>query len=130
MKKIYWIILIAIIVIIEVGIVTISYINDNSNSIPNNYIAIFKGETAETVHTTYLYKTKKGKTTKYKYINTISTLKGYDNTEWNEKVTKKGTIKKKSKIYEIAKKNEAYSYAKFSNDDNIYSIEEFKERFK
>ena len=130
MKKIYWIIFVAVIVILEIGIVTKSYMSDTKNDIPSNYIAIFKGETSSVVHTTYLYKDKKGNTIEYKYINTISTLEGYDSGEWHEKVTKKGTIKKKNKIYEIAEKNEAYTYAKFSNDDQIYSVEEFKKLFK
>lgn len=130
MKKIYWIILILIVVLVEIGIVTISYINEDKDKIPDNYIVVFKGETSETVHTTYLYKKKKGKKIKYNYINTVSTASGYDSAEWTEKVIKKGKIKKKSDIYKKAEKNEAYSYAKFSNDDRIYSIEEFKERFK
>lgn len=130
MKKLYWIILIVLIIIVEVGMVIYSYRDDNSNTIDDNYILLFKGESAETVYSTYLYKIKKGKKTKYKYINTVSTVSGYDSTNWTEKIIKKGNIKKKNKIYEIAEKNNAYSYAKFSNDDKIYTISEMKELFK
>ena len=113
MKKRYLIILGIVLLLVEVAFVSISYMRDDTGEVPYDYVAVFKGETGEIVHSTYVYKTKKKKKTVYKYVNTVSTLNGYDSTSWNEKVTKKGTLKKKKKIYKIAKKNEATDIAEY-----------------
>lgn len=132
MKKSSLIILVSILLISVTAICTIAYINekDEDNTIPDNYIIIFKGESAETVHTTYVYEVKKKKKVNYKYINTVSTTSTYDSTAIQEEVVKKGTVKKKKKVFEKAKKNNAYSYVKYIKDDKIYTIEEFKDIFK
>ena len=72
---------------------------------------------------------KKNKTT-YKYINTTSTTSTYDSVVSEEKINKKGSTKKKKKIFEIAKKHNAYSYVKDIKEDKIYTIDEFKDIFK
>lgn len=132
MKKSSLIILVSILLISVTAICTIAYINekDEDNTIPDNYIIVFKGESAETVHTTYVYEVVKKKKTTYKYINTISTTSTFDSTAIQEKVIKKGTVKKKKKVFEKAKKNNAYSYVKYIKDDKVYTIEEFKDIFK
>ena len=132
MKKSSLIILVSILLISVTAICTIAYINekDEDNTIPDNYIIVFKGESAETVHTTYVYEVKKKKKVNYKYINTVSTTSTYDSTAIQEEVVKKGTVKKKKKVFEKAKKNNAYSYVKYIKDDKIYTIEEFKDIFK
>lgn len=132
MKKNSLIILISLLLISVIVICTVVYIQerDIDNTIPDNYIIVFKGESAETVHTTYVYEIVKKKKTTYKYINTISTTSTYDSTAIQEEVIKKGTVKKKKKVFEKAKKNNAYSYVKYIKDDKIYSVEEFKDIFK
>ena len=132
MKKRNLIILISILIIIIIAICVITYVREKNtnNIIPNNYIIVFKGESAETVHTTYIYEVKKKKKITYKYINTISTTSTYDSNAIQEKVIKKGKIKKKKKIFEKAKKNNAYSYVKYIKEDKIYSIDDFKNIFK
>lgn len=132
MKKNSLIVLISLLLISVIVICTVVYIQerDIDNTIPDNYIIVFKGESAETVHTTYVYEIIKKKKTTYKYINTISTTSTYDSTAIQEEVIKKGTVKKKKKVFEKAKKNNAYSYVKYIKDDKIYSIEEFKDIFK
>ena len=132
MKKNSLIILISLLLISVIVICTVVYIQerDINNTIPDNYIIVFKGESAETVHTTYVYETVKKKKTTYKYINTISTTSTYDSKAIQEEVIKKGTVKKKKKVFEKAKKNNAYSYVKYVKDDKIYSVEEFKDIFK
>lgn len=132
MKKNSLIILISLLLISVIVICTVVYIQerDINNTIPDNYIIVFKGESAETVHTTYVYEIVKKKKTTYKYINTISTTSTYDSTAIQEEVIKKGTVKKKKKVFEKAKKNNAYSYVKYIKDDKIYSVEEFKDIFK
>ena len=132
MKKNSLIILISLLLISVIVICTVVYIQEREidNTIPDNYIIVFKGESAETVHTTYVYEIVKKKKTTYKYINTISTTSTYDSTAIQEEVIKKGTVKKKKKVFEKAKKNNAYSYVKYIKDDKIYSVEEFKDIFK
>lgn len=132
MKKNSLIILISLLLIAVIVICAVVYIqeSDIDNTIPDNYIIVFKGESAETVHTTYVYEIVKKKKTTYKYINTISTTSTYDSMAIQEEVIKKGTVKKKKKVFEKAKKNNAYSYVKYIKDDKIYSVEEFKDIFK
>lgn len=133
MKKFYLIILIVILLISSIATCTFVYINEknNDNTIPSDYSMVFKGESAESVHTTYVYEVvKKKKKTTYKYINTTSTTSTYDSVISEEKVIKKGTFKKKKKIFEIAKKHNAYSYVKDIKEDKLYSIDEFKDIFK
>lgn len=130
MKKNAVIILIIGLILAQVTIIAYSYINDDKAVVKDDYIAVFKSESGESVNATYLYVTKKkNKKKKYTYINTKSTYSGYDSTNWTEKITKTGTLKKRKKIFEIAKKNNAYSYVRYE-DGKIYSIEEFKKMFK
>ena len=128
MKKIYFLISIALFIIVEALILTtVSYKN---NTIPDNYQIIFKGESGEVVYTTYYYEKKTGKKYTYKYINTISSYQGYDSESWQEKIIKKGKIKEKNKIIEIAEKNNATSYVKYKKEKKIYTLEEFKNILK
>ena len=130
MKKNAVIILLIGLILAQVAIIAYSYINDDKAVVKDDYIAVFKSESGESVNATYLYVTKKkNKKKKYTYINTKSTYSGYDSTNWTEKITKTGTLKKRKKIFEIAKKNNAYSYVRYE-DGKIYSIEEFKKMFK
>lgn len=128
MKKSLWIILIICFIFIQVAFITYSHINNKQTTISGDYIAVFKGESGEKVNSTYLYGQKKGKKKIYKYINTESTSYGYDSTSWEEDITKKGVLKNRKQIFEIAKKNNAYSYVRYE-DGKIYSIEEFKGMF-
>ena len=120
-----FVIIIALIVILST--VVIILFNTNKNDIPNGYIAVFKGESTDVVHTTYLYKEKKKK--KYSYINTITRLDRNDSSMWNEEILQQKKLKKKKDIFKVAKENEADSYVKYEKDGNIYTIEEFKKEF-
>lgn len=132
MKKIYLIILMILLLITTITTCTFVYISEKNNdtTIPTDYIIVFKNESAEIVNTTYVYEVIKKKKTTYKYINTTSTTGTYDSVTAEEKITKKGSTKKKKKIFEIAKKHNAYSYVKDIKEDKIYSINEFKKIFK
>lgn len=132
MKKIYLIILIILLLITTITTCTFVYIREKNNdtTIPTDYIIVFKNESAEIVNTTYVYEVIKKKKKTYKYINTTSTTGTYDSVTAEEKITKKGSTKKKKKIFEIAKKHNAYSYVKDIKEDKIYSIDEYKEIFK
>ena len=131
MNKIKWIVLISFIIVINIVIISISLHQDEKiEKIPDNYIAAFKAEDAETVKTTYLYQKKSGKKIKYQYVNTIITTDPYDDTITQEKIVKTGKLKKKKDIFKIAKKHGAYSYVRIKEDDNIHSIEELEGMWK
>ena len=132
MKKRYFILLCVVLFISIAVTCVVAYTREYNidNTIPTNYIAIFRSESAEIVNTTYVYEVKKKKSVSYKYINTTSTTTTYASVATVEEVTKKGTFKKKNKIFEIAKKNNANSYVKYIKDDKIYTIDEFKNIFK
>ena len=98
MKKNTLIILIIGLVLAQIAIIVYSYTTDNKAVVKDDYIAVFKGESGETVNSTYLYVSKKKNKKKFTYINTTSTYSGYDSTNWNEKITKTGTLKKKIQI--------------------------------
>ena len=137
MKKSIIIMTILVIILSTViMIVLANKYNSIENTIPDGYIAVFRGETGEIVHTTYLYKKqeikKKKKTNKYTYtyINTVSTLSGYDSVNWEERVIKKDKLKKKTDIFKKAKKNSANSYVKYIENDQVYTFEDFKNIWK
>ena len=130
MKKIGWTIITIILLTLEIAVISYEYTKDIDNTIPKKYIAVFKGETAEVVYTTYLYQKKNGKKVTYKYKNTTTQLTGYDSTELTEKITKNGKLKKHKDIFKIAKKNTATTYGKYEKDDAIYTIEEMKKFIK
>ena len=127
MKKRYLISIIIIFIISQIAIITYSYKQNVQSIVTDDYIAVFKGEEGEKTYSTYVYQKKKKKT--YSYINTVSYSSGYDSSNWTEKTTKKGKLKKKKDIYKIAKKNKAYSYVRYKNG-KIYSIEEIKKIIK
>lgn len=130
MKKKTMIILLIVFVLIQVGIIFYA-LEEKQKDIPllEDYVAIFKGETSQTVYSTYIYKKKKKNKVTYHYINTVSTISNYESVNEEEKILKKGKITKLNKIYEIAKKNNAFTYVKYK-DGKIYTIEEIKKKLK
>ncbi len=129
MKKWQVITILVIFILLLVGVVLYDYQQDQDVVFDNNYLAVFRTESENRVSSTYLFvkEDKKGKK-KYQYMNTISTLSGYDSFAWTEEITKKGTLKKKKDIYKKAKKHGAYSYVLYE-DRKVYSIDEFKKMF-
>lgn len=124
MKKIKWFVLVVSFILVNTIVTVVSFQRIGKQIIPTNYIAVFRGESADIVHSTYLYEKNNGKNKKYNYINTLTTFNGYDSTVWKEKVLKKGKIKEKNNILEIAQNNSAYDYVKYKNNQ-FYTIEEF-----
>lgn len=121
------IIIITIIVLLStIGMVLFVTKTEEDNKIAVDYIAVFKGESGETVHTTYLYEKKKKKKITYSYVSTVSSFNNFDSTNWNEKIVKKGKLKKKKDIFKKVEKNGSTSYVKYIKEDKIYTIEEFK----
>ena len=126
--KLFFIMLIILVILLWIGVTVVLFINVDNTKIPDGYVAVFKGETSDVVYSTYVYRVKKKKS--YKYVNTISTIVDFDNYVWDEKVVKKGKAKNKKELFKIAKKNFAYTYVKYQDDNNIYSVDEFDKIFE
>ena len=98
--------------------------------IPQDYIAVFNGGSGERTNSTYVNKLNNGLDNHgYKYINTTNTTKSWGSSEWNVEITSQGELTWQEEVFTIAEKNNAYSYVKIPNDDNTYSIDEFKTMF-
>ena len=54
MKKNALIILIIGLVIAQIAIIAYAFTNENEQIVKDDYVAVFKGESGETVHSTYL----------------------------------------------------------------------------
>lgn len=113
-------------IVILVLIICILILKSN-NKIPDNYIAVFHGGTGEITYETYIYKNKNDNS-KVNYINVTSTTVSYGSAKWKHKITKRGVSSKKD-IFEIAKKNNAYSYVTISSGSETYSVNQYKKIF-
>lgn len=122
-KKIFWMIIILIIICLIISFILL-YLNKN-NKIPDDYIAIFNGGSGEITYKTYIYQKSDSK---FYYINVTSTTVSWGSNETTDRVTKRGTVYSKDKIFEVAKKNNSYSYV-YLQDNESYTIEEFKQIF-
>ena len=127
--KLIAIILIAVITFGTIGFcIHLKY--QNSNNIPNDYIAIFNGGTGEITYSTYIYKIDNGHDNYgFKYINATNTTVSWGNPNWKIKITDKGEVARTDDIFAVAKENNAYSYVSLPNDNKTYSIEEFMTMF-
>lgn len=108
----------------------IIYKYQNTNCIPDDYIAVFHGGSGVITYSTYIYKIKNGQANYgFKYINTTNT-----NSSANQQpeimVTDRGKINWTDDVFDIAKKNNAYSYVQLPNENKkIYTIDEFWIKF-
>ena len=124
------IICLVIAVIILIIICANKFINRETTSgiIPDGYICVFNGGVGEVTYSTYIYKNKKySDNYGFDYINTTNTTKSWGSSEWNQKITSRGTVGWTDEVFEIARKNNAYSYVE--EKGKIYTIEEYGNRF-
>lgn len=124
-KKVKFILICTIII----GFILLLYLNyQNNRNIPDNYIALFRGdESSELSYSTYIYKIEDNDSKyNFKYINTTNTTVSWGNQKWQIKVTERGKVTRVEEVFEVAKKNNSYSYVLLPNDDKSYTVEEFK----
>ena len=106
-----------------VVVITFLIIDGISSSIPNDYIAVFQGESVNTKYSTYIYKIDNEHANMgFKYISTI-TIKGKTN------IKDKGEFSWTDGAFIVAKKHGAYDYVEIPGDTKRYTIEEFQGRF-
>ena len=134
-KKIFWVIVILIISIFVVSCILVainkkSKDDKNNDKISDGYIAIFHGGSGEITYETYIYKIDNGQSGySFNYVNITQTTKFWGSSEWNTKITKKGSVQWTDNVFEVAKENNAYSYVTLPNSDKIYTIEEYMQMF-
>ena len=61
--------------------------------------------------------------------NVTKTTTYWGSTEWNTKITKRGSVQWTDNVFEVAKENNAYSYVTLPDSDKIYTIEEYMQMF-
>lgn len=119
-----------LICLLIIGIIFLLYIKyPNNRNIPDNYIAVFRGdESSELSYSTYIYKNEDNDSKyNFKYINTTNTTVSWGNPKWQIKVTERGKVTRVEEVFEVAKKNNSYSYVLLPNDDKNYTVEEFED---
>lgn len=134
MKKNIIIIGITILYLFSTLLISIQYIEHKNNNVNQNYKIVFRGETTDSINSTYIYKIikisrqkkKKKKIIYYKYINTVIKKDNVDYTNSLEKVTKKGYTKNIDEIKTIIEENNATTYAEINKDKSLIKIEEYK----
>ncbi|MBR3324846.1 MAG: hypothetical protein IKG14_02210 [Clostridia bacterium] len=130
-KKLFCIFAILIIIALVIG--SIIYINKNktnNDEIPNGYIAIFHGGAGEITYETYIYKKENGHDNSgFDYINVTNTTVSWGSSEWNSKITKRGSVQWTDDVFEVAKDNGAYSYVTLPNSNKRYTIEQYMGMF-
>lgn len=134
-KRIFLIIVILVVSAIIVGglLFVINKKNKktiNGDEIPDGYIAIFHGGVGEVTYQTYIYKINNEEANRgFNYINATSTTASWGSSEWNTKITKRGSVDWTDNVFEVAKENNAYSFVTLPNSDKTYSIEEYMNMF-
>ena len=128
-KKLFCIFTILIIIALVFG--SIIYINKTTNNkIPDGYIAIFHGGAGEITYETYIYKKDNGHANSgFDYINVTNTTVSWGSSEWNSKITKRGSVQWTDDVFEVAEENGAYSYVTLPNSDKTYTIEQYMSMF-
>ena len=134
MKRNLFIISVTLVYLFATLSVSIKYIDNEINYVNQNYKIVFRGETIDSISSTYIYKivkiTKQKKKTKktvyYKYINTIINKNNVDYTNSLEKITKKGYTKDIDEIKTIIEENNATTYAEINKDKSLIKVYEYK----
>ena len=129
-KKI--ILFIILFIILLSGVFAFLYMKSKeSYQVPEGYIAEFHGGYGEVTYTTYIYKIDNDKGNYgFEYISVEYSNISHGNPQRRGKLMEKGEVGFTDEVFEVAKKNYAYSYVKLPNDDSkIYSIDEYKKMF-
>lgn len=129
-RKVFWSVVILIIVIFIVSYIIVTINQNNNDKIPDDYIAVFHGGSGEITYETYIYKiNNEYANSGFDYINVTKTTTYWGSTEWNTKITKRGSVQWTDNVFEVAKENNAYSYVTLPDSDKIYTIEEYMQMF-
>ena len=95
--------------------------------ITDDYIAVFHGGSGEETYLTYIYKIDNGHDNYgFEYIN----VEQFGMTsKQTQKILKRGTVVWTEDVFSVAEENNAYDFVTVPNDNNTYTIDEFKDMF-
>lgn len=113
-----------LILILAIGILAISgLVILLNNKVPDDYIAVFHGESGTITYETYIYKRNNGRANSgFNYVNVTSSKE-------NKKITKHGSVQWTDDVFKVAYENNAYSYVTLPNNNKKYTIEEYMKMF-
>lgn len=132
-KKVIYIIVAVVVaacILLAGGLIfMISKNNDNqSDVIPDDYIAVFHGGTGEVTRETYIYKNHGAQfstNSGFDYINVTSVTESWGSSNWKHKITGRGTVQWTDDVFTVAKENSAYDFVTLPGGPETYSIEEY-----
>ncbi|MBO7451033.1 MAG: hypothetical protein J6U54_11775 [Clostridiales bacterium] len=95
--------------------------------ITDDYVAVFHGGSGEETYLTYIYKIDNGHDNYgFEYIN----VEQYGMTgKQTQKILSSGTVIWTEDVFPVAEENNAYDFVTVPNDNNPYTIDEFKDMF-
>ena len=129
-KKVFWFIVIFVVSVFILFVINKNSKDQNNDKIPDGYIAVFHGGSGEITYETYIYKKNNGHANfGFNYINVTNTTTSWGSSEWNTRITKRGSAQWTDSVFEAAKENNAYSYVTLPNSDKIYTIGEYETMF-
>lgn len=101
-----------------------------NDTVPEGYISVFHGGSGEQLYETYIYKIQNDKPNYgFNYVNVIKTIKKSGSSEYDIKITSRGSLDWTDDVFDVASKNNAYSYVTLPNSDNTYTIDEYMKMF-
>lgn len=100
------------------------------DTIPEGYISVFHGGSGEEIYETYIYKIQNNKPNYgFNYINVTKTTKKNGSSEYDIKVTSRGSLDWTDDVFDTAYENNAYSFVTLPGSDNTYTIGEYMQMF-
>lgn len=104
--------------------------NNNNDIIPEGYISVFHSDNGDKIYETYIYKIQNDKPNYgFNYVNVTKTIKKSGSSEYDIKITSRGTLDWTDDVFDIASKNNAYSYVTLPGSDDRYAIGEYMKMF-
>ena len=93
-------------------------------------VATFHGGVGEVIYETEIYKIDNDNDNYgFRYLNIKSSTAMWGSSERKREIINKGNFSWTDEAFEIARRNNAYSYVTVPSDDKTYSIDDFMEIF-
>lgn len=98
---------------------------DESDKIPDGYIAILRGGTGEITYNTYVYQTEDG----FEYINTTRTTLSWGSTKGKVKIDSQGSSVDMDRLLKIAEDHGSAQFVTFPDENKARPIDDFKAEY-
>ena len=97
-------------------------ISDESDKIPDGYIAVLRGGSGEITYCTYVYQTEDG----FEYINTTRTTLSWGSTKGKVTIDAHGYRVDMDQLLDIAEEHNSADFVTFPGEDQAHPIDDFK----